>query len=353
MNATRYDRAELKATCTDEGYLIDSPVVGRVGIQIYKDASGAIRREYRPAEEVFSADSLATFAGKPITDDHPSEKVTASNAKALGIGVMQSEGYQDGNDVRTKIIIHDASAIDKATKGGKRELSLGYTVDLDETPGEFEGQPYDAVQRNIRVNHLALVKKGRAGNARLSLDRFDAVAFTEEGEHMSKVKLDNGIEYDAAPEVAIELQKLRSDATDSKTRADDLGKKIEALTAEADTLKAEVAKIPQIKADAEAAAVKAIAARADLEKQAADFKVDCSGKTDREVREACIKTLRADADLSGKSDEYIAAAFDTSLALRADAAIAAQRLAGTKQEKNDKAQATSHSDYMKSLGKQE
>ena len=40
---------------------------------------------------------------------------------------------------------------------GLKELSLGYNLDLDETPGEWEGQPYDAVQRNIVINHLALV----------------------------------------------------------------------------------------------------------------------------------------------------------------------------------------------------
>ena len=44
MEAIRYDRAEIKATRNDEGYLIDTPVVGRVGIQLYKNADGTIRR---------------------------------------------------------------------------------------------------------------------------------------------------------------------------------------------------------------------------------------------------------------------------------------------------------------------
>lgn len=58
-------------------------------------------------------------------------------------------------------------------RSGLRELSLGYSLDLDETPGVWNGQPYDAIQRNIRINHLALVEKARAGEqARLNIDGF-------------------------------------------------------------------------------------------------------------------------------------------------------------------------------------
>ena len=84
MEAIRYDRTEIKATRTDEGYLVDTPIVGRVGIQLYKNADGTIRRELRPAEEVFHVDSLKSFAGKPVTDEHPGEPVTAKNAKQIG-----------------------------------------------------------------------------------------------------------------------------------------------------------------------------------------------------------------------------------------------------------------------------
>ena len=45
----------------------------------------------------------------------------------------------------------------------KRELSLGYSCVYEWTPGVFEGQPYDAIQRKLRGNHLALVREGRMG----------------------------------------------------------------------------------------------------------------------------------------------------------------------------------------------
>lgn len=331
MEVQRYDFAQLRATKTDEGFLVDTPIVGRVGIQTYMNADGTTRKEYRPAEEVFSTDALNSMVGKPITDQHPKGKVTAANFKKLTIGTILGAGKQDGDNVRADIIIQDAEAILKAEKGGVRELSLGYTVDLDETPGEFNGEKYDAIQKNIKVNHLALVSRGRAGNARLNLDRFDAVAFMEDdmSDKLGRVRLDNGIEYDAAPEVVHALDKLRDDAAVLKTQADTAKANAEKLAGERDTLKARVdgfaEELAKVKTDALDAARAEIKARTELEKAAEAFKVDTAGKTDREVKEAVIKSVRTDADLTGKSDEYVQAAFDMSVSMKADAAMQGQR----------------------------
>lgn len=333
MSVQRFDFARFKATKTDEGYLVDNPIVGRIGIQTYLNADGTTRKEYRPAEEVFHPDALASMVGKPITDQHPNAKVTAANFKKLTIGTILSPGRQDGDNVTASIIIQDADAILKAEKGGIRELSLGYSVDLDETPGEYSGEKYDAVQKNIRVNHLALVPKGRAGNARLNLDRFDAVAFTEDvmSDKLGRVRLDSGIEYDAAPEVVHALDKLRADVTAFQTEAKTAKAEAEKLAGERDTLKARVDgfidEFAKVKTDAMANARAEVKARAELETAADGFKVDHAGKTDREVKEAVIKSVRADADLTGKSDEYVQAAFDMSIAMKADSAIAGQRKA--------------------------
>lgn len=357
-SASRYDRAPLRAKRTDEGYLIDTPVVGRVGIQTYINADGTKRREFRPPEEVFHADSLASFAGKPITDDHPSVPVTSANAKSLAIGFMSSEAKQDGDDVLVPIIVHDGAAIDKALKGNKRELSLGYKVDLEETPGEWNGQKYDAIQRNIRINHLALVPRGRAGNARLNLDRHDAVSTTHEedfnmSDNLSRVRLDSGLEYPAAPEVALAIEKMRSDNATLTAKLAEADRRADALTGQVDTLKAQAPDLAKVRADALEAARAELKVRAALEKVAADFKVDAAGKTDREVREAVIKTHRADADLAGKSEDYIAAAFDTTVAMKADMAMAAQRATvhGRKDGDDAKPAKSTYAAHMASLGK--
>ena len=331
MTVQRFDFAKFKATKTDEGYLVDTPIVGRIGVQTYINADGTVRKEYRPAEEVFHPDALASMAGKPITDQHPNGKVTAANYKKLTIGTILGAGKQDGDNVTANIIIQDAEAIAKAEKGGVRELSLGYSVDLEESPGEYNGESYTHIQKNIRINHLALVPKGRAGNARLNLDRCDAVAFTEDvmSDKLGRVRLDSGIEYDAAPEVVHALDKLRSDVTAFQNEAKDAKAQAEKLAGERDTLKARVdgfaAELDKVKADALTAAHQAVKARAELEKAADGFKVDHKDKTDREVKEAVIKSVRADADLTGKSDEYVQAAFDMSVSMKADTAIAGQR----------------------------
>ena len=230
MTYLRYDRATIKAEVTDEGFLVDSPIVGRVGIQLYKNADGSVRREFRPPEEVFNSDSLNSFVGKPITDGHPAEMVNSKNAKSLLVGAIHTEGKQDGENVVAGITIHDADMIDKVMNGGKRELSLGYKLDIEEIAGEWNGQQYDAIQRNIRINHLAIVPRGRAGNARLNLDRLDAESvITGENmpENLSRIRLDSGLEYQAAPEVVVEVEKLRSDKAELTTRADSLQKQLD------------------------------------------------------------------------------------------------------------------------------
>jgi len=316
----RYDYSDFKATKTDEGFLVDSPIVARIGIQDYLRADGTTRRELRLPEEVFSADSLASMRGKPITVEHPgSGKVTSKDAHRVTVGTILSEGKQDGDNVRTDITIHTPDSI-----GDRRELSLGYTAILDETPGDWNGQKYDAIQRTIRVNHLSVVKRGRAGVARLNMDSNEEVFINQQEQQtmsMVKIKLDSGLEYDAAPEVSAELNKLRADAQAATEQL----KAIPKLEAERDTLKAKCdaisGELEKAKEDGKAEAL----ARTNLEVIAGKFKVDCKDKTDRQIKEDVILSVRKDAVLAEKSEIYIDAAFDMAVEAAPVAAMASQR----------------------------
>lgn len=363
MQSNRYDRATIKASRTDEGYLIDTPVVGRIGIQIYRNADGSIRRELRLPDDVFNQDSLASFSSKPITDDHPSEPVTSKNAKLLTVGFM-SAGKQDGNNVVAQVTIHDADVIDKIENGGKRELSLGYKVDLEETAGVWEGQEYDAIQRNIRINHLAIVKQGRAGNARLNIDALESIGADEDflnqhkeddmADTMGRLRLDSGLEYQAAPEVIVAFEQIKKDTIELKQQLSTLKADSDKVAAERDLLKGQVADVEKIKADAMALARSEVKARNDLELAVADLKIDCAGKTDRQVKELAIKSVRADLILDGKSDDYIDAAFDMALANHKDVGekMADQRKKTAPSEsKSDEKDA--YGNFMKKLGKKE
>lgn len=157
-----------RASFTPEGYLKDRPILTSTGIFEYTNPDGSVRRELRLPEDVFNAESLASYKGKPIIITHDAGLVTKDNVHEHQIGTILTEGYRSGSDVRAEIIIHDT---DEMQDCGLKELSLGYNLTLDETPGVWNGQPYDAIQRDIRINHLALVREARAGEqARLNID---------------------------------------------------------------------------------------------------------------------------------------------------------------------------------------
>lgn len=179
----RFDSIPLSDTYfTPEGYLIDNPILTRVGIFEYHNPDGTIRRELRLPEEVFAAESLASYKGKPVILTHEAGLVDVDNVQQEHIGTILSEGVQDGENVRAQIVIHDAESL----SSGLRELSLGYTQTPEETPGIWNGQRYDAIQRDIRINHLALVQKARAGEqARLNIDGEE-----KGGKQMAKVRKD-------------------------------------------------------------------------------------------------------------------------------------------------------------------
>ena len=313
---TRYDSGELRASKNQDGYLDDTPVVGRVGIQIYRNADGSVRRELRLPEEIFHTDSLASYKGKPITIGHHG-LVNAKTAKALQVGTLLDVGRQDGENIKVPLIIHADEAISQAENGRIKQLSLGYTLNLDETPGVWNGQHYDAIQRNIRVNHLALVSKARAGDvATLNLDGDEVIEPEDDtnpkGKIMQKVRLDNGIEYEAAPEVVVAITAMKQDAEDNKKLLSDAQTTISTLTAERDTLKVNAdgfeAKLTKAREDAK----QELKARSDLEIKADKAGVKFDGLTDIEIKKAVIaKTTKLNLD--GKDDAYIGAAFDIAI----------------------------------------
>ena len=181
----RLDSLPIEQTYyTEEGYLKDRPILTSCGIFEYKNPDGSIRRELRLPEDVFAEESLASYKGKPIIITHDAGIVTKENVGEHQIGTILSEGYRSGEDVRAEIVIHQTDAMKRSRL---KQLSLGYDLDLEETAGEWNGEHYDAIQRNIRINHLALVREARAGDqARLNIDSRDSNTILKGGKAMSK-----------------------------------------------------------------------------------------------------------------------------------------------------------------------
>jgi hypothetical protein len=162
--------AGAKVRFTNEGYMVAVPRVARSGIQLYSGREVGkpemkVVRVFRPEDEVFNKDSMHSYAHKPLTNDHPPEPVDAENWKDYSTGQLGEDVARDGEFVRVPMVMMDMKAINDY-RDGKRELSLGYSCDIQWTPGTApNGENYDAIQTNIRGNHLALVKKARGGPA--------------------------------------------------------------------------------------------------------------------------------------------------------------------------------------------
>lgn len=168
----RLDSISLDETYyTEEGYLVDHPIVTTCGVFEYVQKDGSARRELRLPEYVFEEKSLKSYKGKPIIITHDAGEVDKENVRSVQIGTIMSDGYRDGDNVRCEIIIHDTNALKEC---GLKELSLGYSLDTEGPAGVYRGEKYDCIQKNIEINHLALVGEARAGNsARLNIDGKD------------------------------------------------------------------------------------------------------------------------------------------------------------------------------------
>lgn len=152
----------------EDGYLVADARVARTGIQQYLGSELGrpdlkVVDVYRPEEEVFNDAAMASFAHRPVTDDHPSVAVTSDNWKDLARGQTDGEIKRDGEFLRVGLMVADGASIQKV-ESGKRELSAGYTCDLVWEDGVTpDGKPYQAKQTKIRANHVAIVQRGRAG----------------------------------------------------------------------------------------------------------------------------------------------------------------------------------------------
>ena len=160
---------------TGEGFLICRNVpISRTGDQEYMGweigipgaGGGQIVTVNRPPEEVFSTAALASFEGKPVTNDHPPVLIGPDDVKTYEMGHAQNVRRGEGEweeYTLADLHIHDRELID-AVQSGKREISCGYECEyVPNGDGTY-------TQRNIRGNHVAVVERGRAGKRAAILD---------------------------------------------------------------------------------------------------------------------------------------------------------------------------------------
>ncbi len=145
-----------------------------------------IVKVYRPQEAIFNQDTIASLRGAAITIDHPENGVAPDNWRSLVVGNIVGEPAAiDTDRLGADILIGDKSAIDRID-GGESELSIGYTFQFDKVDDKRLGYDFKTIG-HLDINHVAVVKRGRAGaNVRV----FDAVT-TNDGdfENMTKEEI--------------------------------------------------------------------------------------------------------------------------------------------------------------------
>lgn len=251
LDATQSFKYEI---CEDSGFMRAIGICARSGIQEYLgyelglsgDQANEVFNVYRPKDEVVA--SLSSYNGAIVTDDHPfSGLVVTDESRELTMGnTSQAYGFErDGiYYVIAKVTITDPDLIQKV-KEGKRELSAGYSRDLVEESGEFNGTPYQFVQRNIKANHVAIVQEGRCGNAcKINLDKkevkMDGIKIQMDGKTVS-MDAAEAVKY--MGELKTQRDEAMAETEKVKTEMDMEVSEKEALVAQIAELTAKLAKM--------------------------------------------------------------------------------------------------------------
>lgn len=325
------DRATIAGTRRrDDGSLLADARIARTGIQSYLGSEVgkpdmAMVRVYRPGSEVFSEDTLKSAAHRPVTNDHPSDLVTADNWKQHAVGQTGDEITGEGIFIRVPLMVSDGATI-ADIENGKRELSAGYTCDLSFESGTTpSGEAYDAIQKNIRINHVAIVAAGRAGSkvrigdAAVQWGAAPILPTTDkEPQSMTdalRTVVVDGLSVSTTDQGAQAITTLLQRIADAATKATATDTAHGAAIAAKDKVIAtKDAEIDDLKSKVlDAAAIdKLVASRASLvtvaKAIAKDVKLD--GLSDADIRKAVVTAVLGDAAIKDKPAAYIDARFE-------------------------------------------
>lgn len=348
MDQIRYDIGRMDGPAlNDKGYLKSEAFATRSGIFTYMLMDGSFRREFRPPEEVFSKESMDSLAEVVITNDHPPVPLDSRNTKQYAAGWTGKNVRKKDKFIQVDATITEYTTIYDVLERGKQELSCGYSCTIEHVSGEFEGERYDAIQRNIRYNHLSVVDRGRAGpDVKIKTDSagnaLDIGVMKSDSEDrnekkgsaenkntvssdptkkdsqakeqkMTKINID-GVDYEISETLAPivvskikEITSLKADMATMKSAQENLQGKFDGLQSD---LKAKADKIAEL--ESKTVSDEEIMKRADAMNKVhtfakkilgAEFKAD--GKSLLEVKKEVVAKAKPDLKLDGKSEDYV------------------------------------------------
>lgn len=161
------ERIGPKRSKTPDGYLLCEGVpIARVGEMLYargevpvEAGADGIIRITRDEDELFRPETIASFQGKPVCDEHPPTMVSAADWQyyAKGVAMNVRRGENELQDLLLADLLVTDQRVISEIEAGKREISCGYDAAYEpHAPGRGK-------QRDIVGNHIALVTKGRCG----------------------------------------------------------------------------------------------------------------------------------------------------------------------------------------------
>lgn len=169
---------------TEDGaeFLVAPTVAVREGVYRYPDPQGGISRELLPGEEIERTE--AEWDGVPVVLDHPmtasGQPTTLSRGDALDVQIVgevrEPRANEDGDGVKLQNETwFDTSKrgafggvysrlLDRVEAGETIETSTGYTSIPRSNSGQYDGESYDATQKAVTPDHLAILTGNKTGN---------------------------------------------------------------------------------------------------------------------------------------------------------------------------------------------
>lgn len=301
------------------GFLHVKGVLARTGVQEYlgRELSDELEPDklygvLRHPDDILLPESVEGYRNAPVTDDHPGDFVTSDNYNNLMRGsCSEVSQYKDqGIDyIKGHLTIMDKNLVEKL-KDGKLEISAGYYSNLEREEGEYLGTPYHFRQKNIKINHVAIVSRGRCGGECRIVNDYGIIGDENkqtEVKSMAKLKID-GEEYEVPEKVASAYGKMSEKANGIKKDMEEEKKETEKAKATADELRTQLEDAKKKTSDVDVigaakaiASVKAIADSMEIEVELGD---------EHSMKKAVLSKKYPDLDLMNKSAAYIDARFD-------------------------------------------
>ena len=205
--------------------------------------------EFIPPEE-FTPEFLRSYEGKPIiVNAHEWQTPDrAEQMQSVEVGSVAGTPRVDNDDILCDYIIRDARAIEAIKAKKLIENSAGYDSDLEKADGEYNGKRYQAIQRNLRLNHILLIEEGsgRKGKCGPDVRILNADNDNSKENTKMKVKINNATGQAVELEIngsADELKKLSGIADEFVAELGKVRKLNDEKTEEAKTKGEEVEKL--------------------------------------------------------------------------------------------------------------